>query len=79
MLSPLAWFVHERLVCKAPIPEFPRITPMVILPDGLGYRHLSEMRAAVCLILGPVFVLWQEGEENICHPFGGDRSVNDQT
>jgi hypothetical protein len=31
---------------------------MLILSDGLGYRHLSETRIAVCLILGPVFVLW---------------------
>ena len=31
---------------------------MLILSAGLGYRHLSETRIAVCLILGPVFVLW---------------------
>src|SRR5659263_304911 len=31
---------------------------MVILSDGLVHRHPSERRIAVCLILGPVFVLW---------------------
>ena len=31
---------------------------MLILSDGLGHRHLSETRSALCLILGPVFVLW---------------------
>jgi len=30
---------------------------MLILSADLGYRHLSEMRAVVCPILGPVFVL----------------------
>ena len=30
---------------------------MLILSDGLRYRHLSETRAAVCLIPGTVFVL----------------------
>jgi hypothetical protein len=35
-------------------------TDMLIFSEGLGHRHLSDMRAAVCLILGPVFVLWFE-------------------
>ena len=30
---------------------------MLILSDGRRYRHLSETRAAVCLIPGTVFVL----------------------
>jgi hypothetical protein len=34
----------------------------VIQPAGFRHRHLSEMRIGVCLIFGPVFVLWQEGE-----------------
>ena len=38
-----------------------RITHRVILPASLRYRLLSETRGAVCLILGPVFVLWFEG------------------
>jgi hypothetical protein len=58
MLSPLVWFVHERHVSKAPIPDIPGNTHMLILSDGLGHRHLSETRIAVCLILGSVFVLW---------------------
>ena len=33
----------------------------IILPASLRYRLLSETRIAVCLILGSVFVLWQEG------------------
>jgi hypothetical protein len=37
---------------------FHRMQPMMILPDGLEYRYLSETRIAVCLIPGPVFVLW---------------------
>jgi len=43
MLSPLVQFVHERHVSKALIPDIPRNTYMLILPDGLGHRHLSEM------------------------------------
>jgi len=31
---------------------------MVILSDGLRYRHLSETGIAVCPFLRPVFVLW---------------------
>jgi hypothetical protein len=58
MLSPLVWLVHERRISKAPIPDIPGHTLMLILSDGLRYRLLSETRAAVCLILGPVFVLW---------------------
>ena len=46
------------------------ITQRVILPPSLRYRLLSETRGAVCLILGPVFVLWQEGE-----PEGSDQST----
>ena len=38
-----------------------RVSNTVILPAGLRYRLLSETRVAVCLILVPVFVLWQEG------------------
>jgi hypothetical protein len=60
MLSPLVWFVHERHVSKAPIPDIPWNTHMLILSDGLGYRHLSETRIAVCPNFGSVFVLWQE-------------------
>ena len=58
------YLLHRRL-------HFPRtstdgrthshFTNKIILPDSLRYRHLSETRAVVCLILGPVFVLWQEG------------------
>jgi hypothetical protein len=58
MLSPFVWFVHERHVSKAPIHYIPSSTDMLNLPDRLGHRHLSETRIAVCLILGPVFVLW---------------------
>jgi hypothetical protein len=36
---------------------------------GFRNRLPSETRVAVCLILGPVFVLWQEGE-----PEGSDQS-----
>jgi len=57
MLSPLVYFVHERHVSKAPILDIPWNIHMLILSDGLGYRHLSETRIAVCLIIGPVFVL----------------------
>jgi len=32
---------------------------------------MSETRIAVCLILGPVFVLWQEGA-----PEGSDQSTS---
>jgi hypothetical protein len=60
MLSPLVWFVHERHVSKAPIPDIPWSTHMLILSDGLGYRHLSETRIAVCPNFGSVFVLWQK-------------------
>src|SRR3990170_8035245 len=37
------------------------ITLTVILPASLRYRLPSETRVAVCLILGSVFVLGQEG------------------
>jgi hypothetical protein len=37
-----------------------RITHKLILSASLRYRLLSETRVAVCLILGPVFVLWQK-------------------
>src|SRR5512141_196 len=43
--------------------RIPRIIYTVILPASLRYRLLSETRAAVCLIPGPVFVLWQEGTQ----------------
>jgi len=39
------------------VQAFP-LSDTVILPDHLRYRLLSETRVAVCLILGPVFVLW---------------------
>jgi hypothetical protein len=58
MFPPLVWFVNERHVSKAPIPDISKNTHMLILSNDLGYRHLSETRIAVCLILGPVFVLW---------------------
>jgi hypothetical protein len=43
----------------------------VILPASLRNRLPSETRAAVCLILGPAFVLWQEGE-----PESSDQSIS---
>ena len=58
MLSPLVRYVHERRISKAPIPDIPGNTFMLILSDRPGHRHMSETRAAVCLILGSVFVLW---------------------
>ena len=50
---------------------------MLILPDAFRYRLLSETRAAVCLILGPVFVLWfkasfAKGKASL--DFGADHS-----
>src|SRR3990172_2976239 len=40
----------------------PSRTPVTVIPSAcLRYRYLSETRAAVCLIFGPVVVLWQEG------------------
>jgi len=39
-----------------------RIFYTIILPAGLRNRLPSEMRVDVCLIPGPVFVLWPEGE-----------------
>ncbi|MCP2502368.1 MAG: hypothetical protein NCA08_12510 [Deltaproteobacteria bacterium] len=38
------------------------ITDTVILPASLRYRHPSESRAPLCLIPGPVFVLWPDRE-----------------
>jgi hypothetical protein len=38
-------------------PAIPHIGTL-LLSAGFLYRHLSETRVAVCLILGPVFVLW---------------------
>ena len=32
----------------------------VILSAGFRPRHMSETQSVVCLILGPVFVLWKE-------------------
>ena len=43
---------------RSPLPDNPSRNDTVILSTGLGYRHLSETRIAVCLIPGPVFVLW---------------------
>jgi hypothetical protein len=39
------------------------VSNTIILPAGLRNRLPSETRVAVCLILGPVFVLWQESVE----------------
>src|SRR5659263_425922 len=44
--------------CRVIATFFHCLELMLILSDGRGHRHLSEMRIAVCLILGPVFVLW---------------------
>jgi len=41
--------MNERHVSKAPIPDIPGNTHMLILSDGLGYRVLSETRIPVCL------------------------------
>ena len=52
---------------------------MLILSDGLGDRHPSEMRIAVCLILGPVFVLWFTGssvEGTVSRDFGAGQSAS---
>jgi hypothetical protein len=50
--------ISAAQLSKAPIPDNPENTFMLILSAGLGHRYMSETRAAVCLILGPVFVLW---------------------
>src|SRR5659263_256439 len=50
---------------KAPIPDIPVNTHMLIFSDGLWHRHLSETRVAVCLILGPVFVLWRKASSTL--------------
>ena len=38
---------------------------MLILPDSLVHRYLSETRIAVCPILGPVFVLWFRADHSL--------------
>jgi hypothetical protein len=52
---------------------------MVILSDGREHRHPSETRIAVCLIPGPVFVLWIKAafaEERVSRDSGADQSVS---
>jgi len=50
----------------------PSRTLTTVIPSaGLRYRHLSEMRPAVCLIFGSVVVLWQEGD--LLHSTAGAR------
>ena len=44
--------------CRGIATFFHCMEPMLILSGGIGHRPLSDMRIAVCLILGPVFVLW---------------------
>jgi hypothetical protein len=59
-------FTNLRVIVASPLSFF----FMVILLAGLRHRHMSETRIAVCLILGPVFVLWQEGV-----PESSDQSI----
>jgi len=42
-LSPLVWFVHERPVSKARIPDIPEDNYMLILSNGHEHRPMSEM------------------------------------
>ena len=52
---------------------------MVILSDDLVHRHPSERRIAVCLILGPVFVLWFKAsfaEGTASRDSGADQSLS---
>src|SRR4030067_2665659 len=54
MLSPLVWFVHERHVSKAPIPDIPGNTNMMLLSASLRYRFLFDKRNDRFFVLSPV-------------------------
>jgi hypothetical protein len=50
---------------------------MMILSIDLQYRLRSETRVAVCLILGPVFVLWLGASVGICFRGEWEVALND--
>jgi hypothetical protein len=54
-----------------------RITHTVIMPASLRNRLPSETRVAVCLMLGPVFVLWQEGKPEVASPPRPRRTIKE--
>ena len=67
---PLMLYLRASLVLATGRRTRSRATLTVILPASIRYRLPSETRVAVCLILGTVFDLWQEGE-----PESSDQSI----